>query len=349
VWAVRGQERGGAVALANAEQILADYNDYFGVKFPLPKLDSLAIPGGFNGAMENWGAIVYDDEYLLFTPSSTIDDRQNIYSTQAHEMAHQWNGDLVTMGWWDDLWLNESFASWRSAKETAERNPAWKWWEGQDGNKEYAMNADARSTSHPIRVHITNELEAETAFDSEITYAKGQAFLRMLEAYLGPNVFRDGVRRYIKARAYSNATAADLWAGLSQASHVDVGRLASTWVDRPGFPLVSVRASCDAAGNRTIALGQERFLFSGTDASHTRWMIPLSIRSGATGPATEMLLTKADATAAAGRCGEPLAVNADLLGFFRATYDDATLKRTWRRSAPCPTPTASRCSTISGP
>ena len=326
VWAVRGQERGGAVALANAEQILADYNDYFGVRFPLPKLDSLAIPGGFNGAMENWGAIVYDDEYLLFTPSSTIDDRQQIYGFQSHEMAHQWNGDLVTMGWWDDLWLNESFASWLSAKETADRNPTWKWWENQDGDKEYAMNADARSTSHPIRVHITNELEAETAFDNEITYAKGQAFLRMLEAYLRPNVFRDGVRRYMKARAYSNATAADLWIALSQASRVDVGRLASTWVDRPGFPLVSVRASCDATGHRTIALEQERFLFAGTDASHTRWMIPLAIRSGAAGTTTELLMTTTDATAAAGRCNDPLTVNAGLLGFYRVAYDDATLK-----------------------
>ncbi len=326
VWAVQGQETGGAVALANARQILSDYNDYFGVRFPLPKLDSIAVPGGFNGGMENWGAIVYNDQSLLVTPASTIGDRQEIYSIQAHEMAHQWNGDLVTMGWWDDLWLNESFASWRSAKETAERNPRWNWWEVQDGDKEGAMDADAHITSHPIHVHITNELEAETSFDEEITYSKGQAFLRMLEAYLTPEVFRDGVRRYIKARAYSNATSADLWSGLSAASHRDVGQIASAWINQAGFPLISVRASCDAAGNRTIALHQERFLLDGVDPSHAQWAVPLSIRSGVSGAAVPVLLTKQGQTVAAGRCGEPLAANAGLVGYYRVAYDDATLQ-----------------------
>ena len=130
-------------------------------------------------------------------------------------MAHQWFGDLVTMGWWDDTWLNESFASWLAAKETAARNPEWRWWEEEDESKESAMAADARATSHAIEQHVTNELEALNSFDSDITYSKGEALLRMLEAYIGEDVFRQGIRSYIKSRAYSNAAAADLWNALA--------------------------------------------------------------------------------------------------------------------------------------
>src|SRR5208282_3492572 len=167
VWAVRGQEQEGATALANAQQILGDYDNYFGYGFPLPKLDSIAVPGGFSGAMENWGAITYNDQLLLITPSSTIRNRQAVFSTQAHEMAHQWNGDLVTMGWWDDIWLNESFASWRAAKETDERHPEWRWWEKEDASKENAMAADARVSSHAIQTHIADELQVVNGFDTE--------------------------------------------------------------------------------------------------------------------------------------------------------------------------------------
>jgi aminopeptidase N len=324
VWAVRGQEHTGNVALANAEQILADYNDYFGYAFPLPKLDSIAVPGGFAGAMENWGAITYNDQLLLVTPSSTVGQRQAIYSVQAHEMAHQWNGDLVTMGWWDDIWLNESFASWRSAKETDFRNPTWNWWEVQDADKEGAMDADARATSHPIEQHVTDELKALSAFDSRITYAKGQAVLRMLEAYLGPDTFRDGIRRYMKARAFSNATSADLWAALGAAAHQDVARIASRWIVQPGFPLVSVAARCDAAGRRTIDLSQTRFLLAGSDPANERWDIPLNIRAGEATP-HPILLSDAGQSIAAGTCVEPLSVNAGGVGYYRVAYDAATL------------------------
>jgi aminopeptidase N len=324
VWAVRGQENDGRYALANAQTILADYNAYFGYTFPLPKLDSIAVPGGFQGAMENWGAITYNDQTLLVTPSSTLGQKQEVFSIQAHEMAHQWNGDLVTMGWWDDLWLNESFASWMSAKETDLRNPTWNWWEDQDGDKEGAMAADARLASHPIIVHITNELQAETAFDSEITYAKGQAFLRMLEAYLGPDTFRAGVRKYIAARAFSNATGADLWNALSAQSGKDAAKIAAVWTKQPGFPVVSVAATCDASGNRTVSLSQKRFLMRGTDPANERWEIPVNIVSG-NGKPTTLLLTKDGQTVAAGRCDQPLIANPGTIGFYRVNYDAATL------------------------
>jgi aminopeptidase N len=324
VWSVRGREQDGRVALANAQQILADYNDYFGYRYPLPKLDSIAVPGGFSGAMENWGAITYNARLLLLSPSSSIADRQRVFSVQAHEMAHQWNGDLVTMGWWDDIWLNESFASWRGAKETDRRNPSWKWWETEDSSKERAMRADARVSSHAIQQHVVNELQADNAFDPEITYSKGQAVLRMFEAYLGPDAFRDGVRRYIKARAFSNATTADLWNALSAAIGKDIGQIAADWTEQPGFPLVSVNASCDAAGMRTIALSQQRFLLRGTDPDASHWHIPLQLRAGPAGTPQAVLLSSDGQRVAAGRCDQALSVDANAIGFFRAQYDAAT-------------------------
>jgi aminopeptidase N len=335
VWAVRGQEKDGAIALANTRQILADYNDYFGTGFPLPKLDSIAVPGGFGGAMENWGAITYNDQVLLVTPSSTVADRQTVYSVQAHEIAHQWNGDLVTMGWWDDIWLNESFASWMAAKETAFRNPSWNWWESEDGTKETAMGADARITSHGIQQHVTNELEANNAFDPQITYNKGEAVLRMLEAYMGPDVFRDGIRHFMKEHAYSNATTADLWNALSAASGRDIGAIVSNWQAQAGFPLVSVAASCDPEGNRTITLSQKRFLLRGTDPNGLRWNVPMQIRSGSDSPKA-VLLTKDGQVEPAGRCDQALSVNAGAIGYYRALYDDATLRTTTKQFAGLP-------------
>jgi aminopeptidase N len=330
VVAVKGQEQGGAVALANAEQILADYNDFFGVRFPLPKLDAIAVPGGFSGAMENWGAITYNDQALLITPSSTMGNRQTVYTIQAHEMAHQWFGDLVTMGWWDELWLNESFASWMAARQTDVRNPTWHWWEDQDASKEDAMGADAHPTSHAILQHVTNELEATNAFDPRITYSKGQAVLRMLEAHLGPDIFRDGIRRYMKAHAYSNTTSADLWASLGAASGRDVSAIAAPWTSQAGFPLVSVQASCDAAGKRSVAMSQHRFLLDGKDPDQARWNIPLQVRVG-NGEAHAVLLGKDGQTLAAGRCDEALSVNADAVGYYRVDYDDATLATNTKR------------------
>jgi aminopeptidase N len=327
VWAVAGRESEGRTALANAEQILADYDDYFGYPYPLPKLDSIAIPGGFSGAMENWGAITYTDSALLLSPDSSLADRQNVYTIQAHEMAHQWNGDLVTMGWWDDLWLNESFASWMSAKETDRRHPGWKWWQSQDADREQAMQADALASSHPIQVHVTDELQAASAFDPAITYSKGQAVLRMLEAYLGPDTFRAGIRRYIKAHAFGNATTADLWNGLSAASGQDVAKVAADWTEQAGFPLVSVAASCQG-GARTLSLSQRRFFLtppadSKLEAAH--WSVPLEIRAAPQSAPHAVLLTHDGQRVPAGSCRDALSVDAGAIGYYRVSYDPATL------------------------
>jgi aminopeptidase N len=323
VWAVHGRERTGAAALANAQQILADYNQYFGYRYPLPKLDSIAVPGGFGGAMENWGAITYQEGVLLLPPSATIQDRQQVYSVQAHEMAHQWNGDLVTMAWWDALWLNESFASWMSAKETALRHPDWNWWQLQDAERDGAMAADAQPSSPPLEQPVRDEQQAANGFDPTITYSKGQAVLRMLEAYLGPEVFRDGIRRYVRARAFSNATPADLWAALSAASAQNIAALAAPWTEQPGFPLIILSSHCDQDGTRHLDLSQQRFLLRGRPGRE-RWLIPLQMRTGS-GAARPALLARESGSFVAGRCGEPLSLDADALGYYRVQYDAPTL------------------------
>lgn len=330
VVAVKGQEQGGRQALDNATGILADYNDYFGVRYPLPKLDSIAIPGGFRGAMENWGAITYNDQLLLITPSSTVGNRQDVYSTQAHEIAHQWFGNLVTMGWWDDLWLNESFASWMAARQTDLRNPDWHWWENQDAAKEEAMSADALGDSHAIRQHVVSELDATNAFDPAITYNKGQAVLRMLETYMGADAFRSGIRKYMQTHAYGNTFSGDLWqaldgaSGASGASDVRISDIATSWITQRGFPLIAVHASCDAAGNRSIALTQQRFLQRGLGGDKGNWSVPLQVRSGS-GAARALLLEGSASDIPAGRCDEPLSINAGAVGYYRSAYDTATL------------------------
>jgi len=250
-------------------------------------------------------------------------------------MAHQWNGDLVTMGWWDDLWLNESFASWMAARETDLRNPDWHWWEGQDADKESAMEADASAASHPIMTPVRDEVEVANASDPQITYSKGQAVLRMLESYLGPDTFRAGVRAFLHARAYSNATSEDLWQALDAASGKKVSEVAAGWTEQAGFPLVSVSAACDAQGARSLRLAQARFLLRGTPPP-ARWRVPLRLRSGSDGAVQPLLLTEDGQAVAAGRCDAPLSLNADDVGFYRVRYDEATLAANTRAFASLP-------------
>ncbi|MGH7715642.1 MAG: M1 family metallopeptidase, partial [Vulcanimicrobiaceae bacterium] len=301
IWAARGQENSGRDALAASQEILNDYNAYFGFRFPLPKLDSIAIPGGFPGAMENWGAITYTDQLLLVGPSTTNASREYAWDVQAHEMAHQWTGDLVTMDWWSDIWINESFASWMEVKETALRHPEWAWWESVDSELQDAFDADGQVVQTAIVTPVTNELQAEASFNPAIVYTKGREVLRMLEEYLGEDTFRDGMRRYIRANAYSNAVASDLWRALSAESGQDTAALGSAWITQPGYPLVSETAQCDSSGNRTIVLSQKRFLWQGVDPKNERWSVPLQIQSG-NGDDQKAVLKGDGQTLNAGRC-----------------------------------------------
>src|SRR4026208_1940298 len=321
----------GRYALEATAQILQYYNDYFGVAYPLPKLDQIAIPGGFGGAMENWGGITYYESKLLFDPkSSSAETKQDIYEVLAHEMAHQWFGDLVTMAWWDNLWLNEGFASWTGSKCTAHFNPQWEVWLRREFPrdpsrragiaKEAAMEGDARSTTHPIQRPVATEAEANSAFD-DITYKKGQSFLRMLESFLDEDVFRRAIRRYMAAHMYSNTTTADLWNALSEASGKPVGEIAAGWTAQPGFPVVKVKR--EQAGN--VSLTQERFTVNFTNAPPLEWKIPLTYAVVGETPATMLMTRKLDSIHSI-PADRALKLNVNGAGNYRVEYDEVSWK-----------------------
>ena len=330
VIATKGKAEMGRYALESEAKILHYYNEYFGIPYPLPKLDLIAVPGGFGGAMENWGGITYYESVLLFDPeNSSSGTKQDIFAVIAHEMAHQWFGDLVTMAWWDNLWLNEGFASWMGSKCTDHFNPAWNEWLRRRTPrnptrrigfpKDTAMQMDARSTTHSIQQPIATEAEANSAFD-EITYQKGQSIIRMLESFLGENVFRDGIRKYIAAHQYSNSTTADLWEALTEVSGKPVGEIATGWTEQPGFPLVKV--SRDAS---TVTLTQERFTVHFPNPPAQRWQIPLTYVTELQ-PATNGFLLRDKSANLPNElpADRALKLNVGDAGYYRVEYDDAS-------------------------
>jgi aminopeptidase N len=332
VIATKGKAEMGHYALESSQQILDYFNDYFGVPYPLPKLDHIAVPGGFGGAMENWGGITYYESRLLFDPeTSSAETKQGIYEVIAHETAHMWFGDLVTMAWWDNLWLNEGFASWMGTKCTAKFNPDWEVWLSKSVprdptrrhgiGKESAMEGDARSTTHPIQQPIANEAEASSAFD-DITYRKGMSFITMLESFLGEEVFRDGIRKYIAAHKLSNTTTADLWNSLSEASGKPVGEIAAAWTEQPGFPVVKV--THDPKGQ--ITLTQERFTVHFPKAPPLEWKIPLTYSiAGETAPVS-LLMTSKTLDLPNIPAGRAVKFNVQGAGNYRVQYDEASWK-----------------------
>ncbi len=326
LWAVPGKAQFGRYALNAAAQLLPYYNDYFGVKYPLPKLDFIAVPGNFSaGAMENWGGITFIDNNLLFDPAtSSPQTRETIYEDVAHEMAHQWSGDLVTMAWWDNTWLNEGFATWMQHKATDRFNPSWNDWLRAHEPKEEAMALDARSTSHPIQLKIADESEIGAAFDS-ISYKKGMALIRMLETYLTEPVFREGMRRYMKEHAYSSTTTADLWAALEIASGKPVSKIAAGFTEQPGIPLIKVEISCDKT-DHVATLTQDRFTIHDPDAAKQSWQVPVQI--GAIGghvPRTVLVGDQPEMVHLPD-CSKPIQANFGDVGYFRVQYDDSALK-----------------------
>jgi aminopeptidase N len=332
VVATKGKAEMGRYALQSSQQILDYFNDYFGQPYPLPKLDHIAVPGGFGGAMENWGGIVYFESGLLFDPANSSElRRQGIYEVIAHETAHQWFGDLVTMAWWDNLWLNEGFASWMGTKVTTKFNPDWEVWLGKNLprdpmrraglGKEAAMEGDARSTTHPIQHPVKTEAEANSAFD-DITYRKGMSFIRMIESFLGEDVFRDGIRKYMAAHKLSNTTTTDLWNALAEASGKPVAEIAAAWTEQPGFPVVKVAR--DAAGK--ITLTQERFTVHFDNAPPLEWKIPLTYKIPGEPAGASVLMTSKSMELPGVSGDRAIKLNVEGAGNYRVQYDDASWK-----------------------
>ena len=304
-------------AVECTKQVLPYFDNYFGVRYSLPKLDQITFPSVGAGGMENWGAIIYGDGAFLFHPKEDgFMDRRGTFGIVAHEIAHQWFGNLVTMAWWDNLWLNEGFASWMATKVSDHFNPTWKMWTTAAGGKEAAMRLDARATTHPIQQVVATESEAGDAFD-EITYQKGQAFLRMLETWLGEGNFRDGMRLYFKRHALGNTTTANLWAALHEVSGKDVRGMAAGWTEQPGFPLIRVKA--DASGK--VTLTQERFTIHQKNAAPLGWIVPVVVKPFPQGDAQVYVVEKSPVVV--DKVALPIVVNSGGAGYFRVSYEGA--------------------------
>jgi aminopeptidase N len=310
-----------AFALESSKAILREYNDYFGVRYPLPKLDNIAGPGRsqFFGAMENWGAIFTFEYAMLFDPAiSTQADKQGIFAVAAHEMAHQWFGDLVTMGWWDDLWLNEGFASWMESRMSARLHPEWKSELNAVNVRDAAMRRDSVATTHPVVQHVQTVEQASQAFD-DITYQKGESVIRMLEAYVGENAWRSGVRAYMKAHAYGNTVSDDLWSAIEKAAHKPITSIAHDFTLQPGVPLIRVGETACKNGSTSVTLVQGEFSRDQPDKKPLGWRVPVIAQTAGSGKQARTLVQGGKAAITVPGCGA-LVVNAGQTGYYRTLY-----------------------------
>ncbi|MFS2003086.1 M1 family metallopeptidase [Duganella sp. CT11-25] len=307
-------------ALDSSRDVLREYNDYFGVKYPLPKLDNIAAPGRsqFFGAMENWGAIFTFEYAMLLDPRvATQSDKETSFLVAAHEMAHQWFGDLVTMAWWDDLWLNEGFASWMESRTTTRLHPEWNWELRAVGTREQAMERDALATTHPVVQRIATVEQASQAFDS-ITYQKGESVIRMLENYVGDEAWRAGVRSYIARHAYGNTVSDDLWREVEQAAHKPVTAIAHDFTLKPGVPLIRVSDAVCKNGKTTIQLTQGEFSKDQENKKPLSWRVPV-IAQTVGGTTVRTVVNGGKASMTLPGCGAVL-VNAGQSGYYRTLY-----------------------------
>lgn len=308
-------------ALDASKALLREYNDYFGVRYPLPKLDNVAGPGRsqFFAAMENWGAIFSFEYALLLDPKiATQVDREEIFATAAHEMAHQWFGNLVTMRWWDDLWLNEGFASWMEGRMTARLHPEWNTALNAVRSRDYAMNRDSVATTHPVVQHVETVEQASQAFD-EITYAKGEAVIRMLEAYVGEDAWRRGVRAYLRRHAYGNTVSDDLWRHMERAAGKPVTAIAHDFTLQPGVPLIRVDEPVCKDGRSTVALRQGEFSRDQPERKPLSWRVPVIAQIAGAGRTGSTLVAGGKGSIQLPGCGS-VVVNAGQSGYYRTLY-----------------------------
>jgi aminopeptidase N len=325
VCAVPDKVQLGNYALHSAEQIMHFYNGYFGIKYPFQKLDLIGVPDFAAGAMENIGAITYRESALLLDEkTASVGQKKGVEETNAHEMAHQWFGDLVTMEWWDDIWLNEGFATWMSSKPLKALHPEWNVDMDDAQGTSGSLGIDAMKATRAIHA---SQSEAETPdqigmlFDG-IAYGKTAAVLRMIEKYLGEGAFRTGVNAYLKAHEYGNARSADFWNAMTATSKKPVDKIMPTFVNQAGAPVLSVTAQC--AGKKTdLSFSQARF-FADPEArqagSPELWQIPICIKTaGTAAPKCEVLTQKQQAVSVNG-CSPWAFVNAGGYGYYRSDY-----------------------------
>lgn len=321
----KGNTGRAALALDASVAILPWYNDYFGVPFPLPKLDNVAGPGQsqFFSAMENWGAIFTFERALLVDPRFTSEgSKRNIYSIVAHEMAHQWFGDLVTMAWWDDLWLNEGFASWMATKVTDRLQPGWEMLLTRVGGRERAMALDALATTHPVVQKIRTVEEVNQAFD-DITYEKGEAVITMLEGYAGEDVWRNGIRAYMRTHAYGNTITDDLWKAVEGAGAKGLVAIAHDFTSQPGIPLVTVENAQCKGGSTLLSLRQGEFSRDRKDKTPLKWNVPVMAQT--VGGAPQRMILNGSAQLTLPGCGAYV-INAGQTGYYRSLYPEANVR-----------------------
>jgi puromycin-sensitive aminopeptidase len=329
VWCVPGKRRLASFGQEIAAASLAYFEDYYGLPYPGDKLDLLAIPDFAAGAMENLGAITFRETALLVDErAASHAELQRVADVVAHENAHMWFGDLVTMSWWNGIWLNEAFATFMEMLAVDAWKPQWQRWVAFGVSRAAALTVDGLHSTRPIEFPVRAPREADAMFDV-LTYEKGASVLRMLEQYLGPDVFREGVRDYLRAHQYANADTGDLWAALGRASRQPIPAVMDGWIFAPGYPLVSV-----AVEGRDLVLRQQRFTYLpeplrwwGAAASAVpspgRWQVPvqLRVRAGGRDTVERVLLTDAEVRRPLPAGFESVVVNEGGHGFYRVRYD----------------------------
>jgi aminopeptidase N len=310
----------GRIALESAEQILKFYDGYYAIKYPFGKLDVVAVPDFAAGAMENTAAIFYRETDLLAdSKSASVDTRKKIAAILAHEMAHQWFGDLVTMQWWDDIWLNEGFATWMANKPLAASHSDWNIEVDEAQENQQALSLDSLKATRPIHVDVETPAQIDEAFDA-ITYQKGAAVLRMVESYVGAETFRKGVNAYLQTYAYKNATSEDFSKALAASSGKPVERILPSFVNQPGVPLLDVTLAC-ANGRTAVTLRQERFFADGGRDEAGRWQIPVCIKApGESTPTCDVLSEPSHTFTLPGACAPWVFANAGAHGYYRTAY-----------------------------
>ena len=330
VWTSPGKKELGRFALAAAEFNLSYYDRYFGIKYPYGKLDLIGLADFSAGAMENTGCITFREVLLLLDEKHTaIDLKKTVASVIAHEMAHQWFGDLVTMQWWDNKWLNEGFATWMSSKPVAAWKPEWNVQLDEVSDTVYSLGEDSLVNTHPI--HQPADTPAQILeLDDAITYTKTAAVLRMLESYVGADSFRGGVDLYLEQHSYANATAFDFWNAQTQVSKKPIDKIMPTWTEQAGQPLVTVKTEC-SGNSETVALEQQRYFYDRAKlnaGSPELWQIPLCMKVGSPTSATEKceLITKKQASLTLQECSPWVYANAKAKGFYRSAYSSEAIR-----------------------